>query len=52
METHNEIIEMMMVQMSRYQGRLLERVLELIHEPEYWIHLEVSHCSYEFAPWA
>jgi hypothetical protein len=52
MEMKNmDTIEMMKAQMSRYEGRLLERVLELMEQPEYWIHLELSHRSFDFAPW-
>jgi len=46
-----DTIEMMKAQMSRYEGRLLERVLELVNEPEYWIALELSHRSFDFAQW-
>jgi hypothetical protein len=46
-----DTIEMMKAQMSRYEGRLLERVLELVNEPEYWIELELSNRSFDFAPW-
>ena len=49
---NDNTIGMMMEQMSRYEGRLLERVLELMSEPDYWIHLELSHRSFDFAPWA
>ena len=48
---NDDTVEMMMAQMNRSEGRLLERILELMNEPDYWIHLELSHRSFDFAPW-